>query len=74
MKTENSEDLTYMPVIDQLDEMIGKSINSLIKLFHKLVKSVIKTNSKMREPLTYNKAVNNLIHKSKQKEAIDKEL
>lgn len=40
----------------------------------KLAKSVIEISSKMRELKIYNKAVNNLINRNKQYNAIDKEL
>lgn len=47
------------------NKMTSKSSDRLIKLVVKFVKSVIKTNNKVHKLLTYNEAINNLIHKNK---------
>lgn len=39
--------------------------NKLVKLAYEFAKLFTKTNSKMREPMTYNEAINNTIYKNK---------
>lgn len=41
---------------------------------YEFAKSVTEISSKMQEPKTYNKAINNLIYGNKWREVIDKEL
>lgn len=53
--------------------MTDLSIGSDIKLAHKLAKFLIETSSKIHEPKTYNKAIDNLIYKNKWRKAIDEE-
>lgn len=48
-----------MPMTNRLDETIGKNFNRLVELAHKFNKSMIKSNSKVHKPLTYNEIVNN---------------
>lgn len=50
------------------------SLGSGIKLVYKLIKSLRETNNKIHEPKTYNKAIDDLIHKNKWRKVIDKEL
>lgn len=40
-------------------------LDRLIKLAEELIKSVIKTKDKMREPQTYDEVVNNLINRNR---------
>lgn len=42
------------------------SLEKLIRSMQKLAKSVIKTSSKIYEPKTYDKSVNNLMNRNKQ--------
>lgn len=39
--------------------------NGLVTLAQEFAKSVTKTSSKVQKPKTYDKAINNLIHKNK---------
>ena len=48
--------------------------DGLVKPVQKLVKSVTETTSKVREPKTYDEAVNNPINGNRWQKAIDKEL
>lgn len=52
-------------MIDWLGDITSESPNSLVRPAYKFVESVTETNSKMCEPLTYDKAVNDSIHGSK---------
>ena len=66
--------LTRRPTID-LGGISGKNfLNGLVRHTQELAKSITKTNSKMREPKTYDQAANNLINKNRWQKAIDKEL
>ena len=52
----------------------GKSPSRLVRPAQELAKSVTETNSKVREPKTYNEAVTNPINGNRWREAIDEEL
>lgn len=45
-----------------------------VKPMYEFAKSVTKTNSQIKEPKTYNKAMSNFIYGNRWHEAIDKEL
>lgn len=63
------------PRID-LNGTLGKNLlgNGLVRLVYKFVKSVTKTNNKMRELKTYDEAINNPIHGNRWCKGIDKKL
>ena len=62
------------PRID-LDVSSGKNpADGLVRPVRELTKSVTKSSSKVREPETYDEAINNLVHGNRWKEAIDEEL
>lgn len=65
MRTKNSQDLTFMPIIDWLDKIISENLKYLPKLVYKFAKSVIETSSKVGEPSTYDEVINNLVNWSK---------
>lgn len=46
----------------------------MVRPVYKFVKLVIKTSSKIRKPIIYNKAINNLIYRNRWCKTIDKEL
>lgn len=48
--------------------------SSNIRLICKLIKFLTETSSKMYKPKTYNKVIDNLIHKNRWHETIDKKL
>lgn len=48
--------------------------DKLVKSVYKFIKLISETNSRMREPRTYNEVINNLIHKNNWRDAIDEEL
>ena len=48
--------------------------NGLVRPVYKFAKSVTETNSKVRKPKTYNKAMNGPIHRNKRREAVNEEL
>ena len=53
----------------------GKNLaDRLVRPVQKLIKSVIKTNSKVREPKTYDKAINDLIYGNRWREVVNEEL
>ena len=59
-----------------LSGILGKNSlrNRLIRPVYKFSKSVLETSSKMREPKTYNKAINNLIYRNRFCKATTEEL
>ena len=61
------------PRID-LGGISGKNpADGLVRFAQELAKSVTETNSKMREPKTYDEAINNPVHRNRWREAIDEE-
>ena len=73
MRIDLSHDLK--PRID-LGEILGKNPlgDGLVRPARKFAKSVTETNSKVREPKTYDKAINDPIHGNKWREAVNEEL
>lgn len=57
MKLAKSQNLTLLKT--------NQATSSSVRLARKLAKSLIKTNSKMYEPKTYNKVIDNPIHGNK---------
>ena len=59
-----------------LGEISGKNLlgDGLVRYAYKFAKSVTETSSKVREPKTYDKAINDLIHGNRWREAVDEEL
>ena len=64
-----------MPKLN-LGGILGKNspTEELRKPTQELAKSVTETSSKIREPKTYNEAINDYVNKNKWQEAINKEL
>lgn len=75
IRTENQHNLVQKLRTD-LGGILGKNLLSerLVKPMHEFAKSVTETSSKMQESKTYNKAINNPIHRNRWQEVIDKEL
>lgn len=67
MRTQDSQDspLAQRPRTDLGGISSKNLLDRLVKLMQKLAKSVTKTSSKVREPKTYNKAVNNSINRNR---------
>lgn len=63
MRAKDSQNPTYVPVINQSSRTMDKSPKGLVRLVHKFAKSITKTSSKVYEPLTYDKIINNLVHR-----------
>lgn len=56
-----------MPAIDWLGKTTDESLKVLVRSVDKFAKFVIKTISKVYEPSTYDKAINNQVYKSRWK-------
>ena len=70
MKTDPFQDQNPMTDLGRiLDE--NSLREQLIKLIYKFAKSVTKTSTKVREPKTYNEAINDLIYSNRWRKAID---
>lgn len=72
MRIKNPQNPRLVPKTDELGTTKSKSLDKLVKLVYKVAKSLTKTSSKVYEPLTYNKVMNDLIHENKQKKTINK--
>ena len=70
----NSHDLLVQRPRTDRGGTSGKSPSGLVRPARELAKSVTETSSKVREPKTYNEAVNNPINGNRWREAIDEEL
>lgn len=58
-----------------LSGTLGENLSKgLVKPVQEFAKSITKTSSKMREPKTYNEAINNAVHENRWQEAINEEL
>ena len=62
------------PRIDLGRTSSKNSTDGLVRPAQEFAMSVTKTNSKIREPKTYNEAINDPIHGNRWREAVDKEL
>lgn len=74
MRTESSLDLKRMLKTDRGRETKNESLNELVRPAHKFAKSWTETSSKVREPLTYNKVINNSVYGNRWREIINEEL
>ena len=75
MRTEGSHDPPVQKLRTDRGGISGKNpSDGLVRPARKLAKSVTETNSKVREPKTYNEAINNPIHGNRWREAINEEL
>ena len=74
MRTRGFLDLQHMPKTDQGRETLSNSPDGLVRLAHKLAKSLTKTSSKVRKPLTYDEVINDPVHGNRWRKAIDEKL
>ncbi len=74
MRIEDSQDPRLVPRTDRLGGTTGESPNGLVRPAHEVAKSLTETSSEVREPLTYDEAMDDPIHGNRWREAIDKEL
>lgn len=77
MRFDESYNLSQMR-LDRFHDSIMLRINldmdSSVKSVCKFARSLTEISSKVYEPITYNKAIDNLIHGNRWRKAIDKEL
>lgn len=73
MRTRGFLDSQHTPRTNRDGGTPDKSSNGLVRLAHKLAKSLTETSSKVRELLTYDEAINDPVHKNKWRKAIDEE-
>lgn len=76
IRTKDSHNqLSQRPKID-LDRTSSENSpgKRLVRFAYEFAKSVIKISSKLQEPKTYNKIINNLVYKNIWQEVIDEEL